>query len=629
MVFVEILKQFLLNQGVSKNDIDFSKEMSNIDRLNIVLFTLNDIIVDERQKKKITKFITHVNEIFYNEDLLLKFVLLLKEVYECYHHITCTSSQNNSICSNRHSIGSEQDNNSNSNSNNNKDKQQLFSLVTSSERFSISPSHKHINKNYSHSNFNFELNSTTHIHKADNGGHYTTILNNTNNIQNGIYQKPLISNSTIINQSVTTTTITPTYKKHLSSFSQFQIDLSLGLVQPHTQQHSPSFTYFSFHKPTLPITSTTTTTLSKHIPLLIKPPKSITTSRSHNNIHSLISSSPLTIETQIKTWLLSLNLITKKDTSKPLIILSKTGALLCNIINRCETNSHSIKGVFLTPTTKPQLQLNITKSCAYIKSSMHYFLNNYIKDDKDCFEHELLNGNKEMMFFIIESLYKYYNRIHPSYIRSYCNGMSKQLQYNTLTHTTHNNNYNVYSEGNISFINNNRKQLITKHNDVVKHSHQMSTISNILPNKKNVSNCPSSESFVFSQVEDGCGGNNYNYNSQNNFTVMKYWDGDDECPVMKYNNNNSKKGNRVNNTFEGVRSPNNGRSKGNNRMCYSCGRGNVIKRNGKSDTNVNNVNANVNCLLLFKKSNIDKMKKEIATKTKKLGHYEEEEYEYE
>ena len=628
MVFVEILKQFLLNQGVSKNDIDFSKDMSNIDRVNIVLFTLNDIIVDEQQKKKIMKFITHVNDIFDNEDLLLKFVLLLKEVYECYHHITCTSSQNNSICSNRHSIGSEHDNNNNSNSNNNKDKQQLYSLVTSSERFSISPSHKHINKNYSHSHFNFELNSTTHIHKADNGGHYTNTLNNnnnSNNIQNGIYQKPLISNTTIINQS--TTTITPTYKQHLSSFPQFQIDLSLGLIQPHTLQH-PSFTYFSFHKPTLPIISTTTTTLSKHIPTLIKPPKSITTSRSHNNIHSPISS-PLTIETQIKTWLLSLNLITKKDTSKPLILLSKTGALLCNIINRCETNSHSIKGVFHVPTTKPQLQLNITKSCAYIKSSMHYFLNNYIKDDKDCFEHELLNGNKEMMFFIIESLYKYYNRIHPSYIRSYCNGMSKQLQYNTLTH---NNNYNVYSEGNISFINNKKqlqmknKNVITKHNDVIRHSHQMSTISNILPNKKNVSNCPSSESFVFSQVEDACGVNNYNYNSQNNFTVMKYWDVDDECPVMKYNNNNnSKKANKVNNTFEGVRSPNNGRSKGNNRMCYSCGRGNVIKRN--INGNGKNNGSDVNCLLLFKKSNIDKMKKEIATKTKKLGHYEEEEYE--
>jgi hypothetical protein len=125
---------------------------------------------------------------------------------------------------------------------------------------------------------------------------------------------------------------------------------------------------------------------------------------------------------------------------------------------------------------------------------------------------------------------------------------------------------------------------------------------------------------VFSQVEDG-GVNNYNYNSQNNFTVMKYWDVDDECPVMKYNN--SKKTNRVNNTFEGVRSPNNGRSKGNNRMCYSCGRGNVIKRN----INGSNANVNVNCLLLFKKSNIDKMKKEIATKTKKLRHYEEEEYE--
>jgi hypothetical protein len=127
---------------------------------------------------------------------------------------------------------------------------------------------------------------------------------------------------------------------------------------------------------------------------------------------------------------------------------------------------------------------------------------------------------------------------------------------------------------------------------------------------------------VFSQVEDG-GVNNYNYNSQNNFTVMKYWDVDDECPVMKYNN--SKKTNRVNNTFEGVRSPNNGRSKGNNRMCYSCGRGNVIKRNINGSNA--SANVNVNCLLLFKKSNIDKMKKEIATKTKKLRHYEEEEYE--
>ena len=618
MVFIEILKQFLLNQGVSKNDIDFSKELSNIDRVKLVLFTLNDIVVDERQKKKITKFMKHVNEIFENEDLLLKFILLLKEVYECYHHITCTSSQNNSICSNRHSLGNEQDNGllllqeNNNNECKNKDKQ-LCSLVTSSERFSISPSHKQINKNYSHSNFNFELNS---IHKADNGGHYvntnTNTITNNNNIQNGVYQKPLISNSTI-NQSTT-------YKKQLSSLPQFQIDLSLGLIQSHTLQN-PYFNYFSFHKPTLPIISTTNNSLSKHFPLLIKTPKTIATSHSYNNIHSQLS--PLTIETQIKNWLLSLHLISKKDISKPLILLSKTGALLCNIINRCETNSHSIKGVFLNPTTKPQLKLNISKSCAYIKSSMHYFINNYIKDDKDCFEHELLNGNKEMMFFIIESLYKYYNRIHPTYIRNYCNGMTKQLQYNTLTHNNNNNNtYNVYSEGNISFINNKnnkrqlqRKNVLTKHSDV-KHSHQISTISNILPNKKNVSNCPSNESFMFSQVED-VGVNNYN--SQNNFTVMKYWDVDDECPVMKYNNN---KVNKINNTFEGIRSPN-GRSKG-NKMYYSCGKRNVVKRNVNGSKKNNGNDVNVNCLLLFKKSNIDKMKKEIASKTKKLGHYEEE-----
>ena len=560
MVFVEILKQFLLNQGVSKNDIDLSKELSNVDRVNIVLLTLNDIIADETQKKKIKKFMKHVNDIFDNEDLLLKFILLLKEVYECYHQVTCTSSQNNSICSNRQSLGNEQDNGGallqeNRDNDAKPTDKQVYSLVTSSERFSISPSHKRINTNYSHSNFNFELNS---LHRADNGGHYANTNTINNNIQNGVYQKPLISNSTssqTINQS-------STYKTQLSSLPQFQIDLLLGVIQPHALQN-PSFNYFSFHKPTLPIISATNNSLSKHFPLLRKVPKKITTSHSYNNIHSSLS--PLTIETQIKQWLLSLNLITKKDISKPLIMLSKTGALLCSIINRCETNSHAIKGVFLSPATNPQLKLNISKSCAYIKSSMPYFVNNYIKDDKDCFEHELLGGNKEMMFFIIESLYKYYNRISPNYIRTYCNGMSKHLQYNTLTHNA--NNYNVYSEGNTSFINNSknkrhfqRKNVLTKNADA-KHSHQMSTISNILPNKKNISNCPSNESFIFSQVDDG-GVNNYN--SQNNFTVMKYWEVDDECPVLKYN----KKANKINNTFEGIRSPN-GRGKG-NRMCYSC-----------------------------------------------------------
>ena len=164
MVFVEILKQFLLNQGYDKRDINFNNDLNNVDRVNVVLAKLSEVVSDDEHKRKIKLFEQCVNDIFVNEDLLIKFVLFLKEVYEWYHVVTY-SSNGNSTCSNVQTVRGDVngDNNDLVGLVNQKKNDVMYSLIRS-ERFSISPSNRTVCRNYSHSNFNFYLevkNSTT------------------------------------------------------------------------------------------------------------------------------------------------------------------------------------------------------------------------------------------------------------------------------------------------------------------------------------------------------------------------------------------------------------------------------------------------------------------------------------
>ena len=214
---------------------------------------------------------------------------------------------------------------------------------------------------------------------------------------------------------------------------------------------------------------------------------------------------------------------------------------------------------------------------------MYYFINHYLKENKYIYEEELLKGNNEMMFYVIESLYKYYNRLSCN-SRNRFNKNNGLHAYNSVTH------------------NENAFKLNSVYND-----------KNALSKKKNTLNCSSNESLKLSQV-DGC-------------AFMKYWDVDDEFHMAKMSNKNKKQ-----NTIEVMRTNKNVNIDHFKRKSYSCRNNNnkQRERNRNDDNNEyrrkskDNENAVVKCFLLFQKSNLDKMKKEIESKNNILKEYNDD-----
>ena len=630
MVFVEILKQFLLNQGYAKSEINISNDLSSVDRVKVVLSALKDVVMDDEHKRKVDLFERCVGDIFVNEDLLIKFVLFLKEVYECYHVITY-SSLGNSECSNIHTVKNDINSDNDllllQDNNNNKDQEGLvdqrkndvmYSLICS-ERFSISPNNKTICRNYSHSNFNFHLCPSSNNNKNDHKQSFTsntidshnstnnqTCLNiNNNNNNNTTYKhnnsinykhKTInhdintnnIGNNTIYNYQPHYKYYTTTPKaKHLHK----QIHLTAGIITSSTQ--STHFNYYSFVKPTCLINSISLSSLSKHKSRFI-PYKTRSSDSKPQTLSSLVVSShlpspPLSPEAKIKKWLLSLHLISNKDLNTPLATLSPDGTLLCNILNRNEPPYQVIKGIFVSPTTPNQIRININKACVYISTHMHYFVNHYLKENKCVYEEELMKGNNAMMFYVIESLYKYYNRL-SSNSRNRFNKNNRLLAYNSVTHNEHT--FKVNSVYNVN---------------------------NALSKKKNKSNCSSSESLKLSQV-DGC-------------AFIKYWDVDDELQMGKGSSDNKHSKHK---TIEATRTNNkNANLEQFKRKSYSCKHNNNHRRERNrydDNDNANEYQRNnkekghntVKCFLLFQKSNLDKMKKEIAIKNNIIREYNDD-----
>ena len=614
-MFVEILKQFLLNQGYDKRDINFNNDLNNVDRVNVVLAKLSEVVSDDEHKRKIKLFEQCVNDIFVNEDLLIKFVLFLKEVYEWYHVVTY-SSNGNSTCSNVQTVRGDVngDNNDLVGLVNQKKNDVMYSLIRS-ERFSISPSNRTVCRNYSHSNFNFYLNpnsnrnnnnkndnkksftlNTIDSHNSTNNQTYLNInLNNNNNNNSTIHRR---NNSINYNNKTITHNINNNnnnniiynYKPHYKYYTKTpktkhlhkQIHLTTGIITPSNQ--STQFNYYSFIKPTSLINSISLSSLSKHKYKYIPyKPRSSNSLKPKTPSPLLIPSPPLCPETKIKKWLLSLRLISNQHLNTSLTTLSNDGTLLCNILNRNEPPYQVIKGIFTSPTTPNQIRININKACVYISTHMHYFINHYLKENKYIYEEELLKGNDEMMFYVIESLYKYYNRLSYN-SRNRFNRSNGLHAYNSVTH------------------NDNELKMNSVYNE-----------RNVINKKKNKLNCSSNESLKLSQVD----GNAF----------MKYCDVDDEFHIPKEKKQNTieviKSNKNINNDHcfkkksYSCRNNNNRNNNNNNRRDRNRYDDNEYHRCKSKDKE----NETVKCFLLFQKSNLDKMKKEIENKNNILKEY--------
>lgn len=713
---MEILKQYLINQGISQKEINISSELNNEERLKLVLCSLIDIS-NEEYKKQAECFYRMRHKIYNNESLMIKFILFFKDIYENVSFLsrTVTTSNGNNIEETKNEID-------NKTKDNEKNKSESIYLSENSinsssnnmnEKEDINNNEEDIEENENNKKFTNlkieDLQKESFMNKneysiqdennTNNNQQTITIMSNKKNHEDILFVSPqsetkhknlemslsnsatfsispkqkltkVYSHSNINNKETITPTnignsnkITLKYpspnsnsaNSTISKKLKAEIQQTTGIytlsktknpkIEKIGSSMSQSIPLVKFYHPTNPIIDVSLNLLKKYVTKIsIEIPKKII-------INNLKHNPPVNQQNElsIKKWLISLKLIKKIHLTSKIITLCKSGVLFCDIINRCEQRGTLIKGIIRSPFTKSQVKINLSKVVEYIRQNR--LLYPYIKDIYDNLEQELLNENEYVIYNLIDGLYKYYNHIKRQNNSSHTInvvykkndkqipkidivGMKKNMKINSdeinnfcySNSSTRNQIRSSYGSNNTNNVYNPRvkqRYLLSRDTNLNDNSTlflngsssinnynctnlnnenlyfqqllsqnlsnqqspltQISLISNI-PNQKPVSHSPSNSSIILSQSNNnsfvGCldmeGEENNNSKTQN-FTLAK------KKNNITYNKNNY--GNSSNNFSK-----------------------------SKIGIGQKDQNKGVNCFLVFQKSNLGKMKKDLLKK---------------
>ena len=205
---------------------------------------------------------------------------------------------------------------------------------------------------------------------------------------------------------------------------------------------------YSFKKPTNPIIqiSLSKENFIKYIPKINKniklknenifQPQPIKSQSSEKKQKNKLSESA---KNSIKLWLTSLKIINNLNSSDLAILyLCHNGILFNDIINRCgSTNSNIvIKGIIREPYTVGQCKINLKKFFDYVLTN--YKLYEYLKNYSDCID-DIINKDEDICFGILFGLFRYFNK-------DYKNMQNIQINIPSL-------NLNKDEKNNIFFIN--------------------------------------------------------------------------------------------------------------------------------------------------------------------------------
>lgn len=709
----------MINQGISQKEINISSELNNEERLKLVLCSLIDIS-NEEYKKQAEYFYRMRHKIYNNENLMIKFILFFKDIYENVTFLsrTITTSNVNNIEETKNEINDKKKDNENNKSE---------SIYLSDNSINSSTGSKNMNENedVNHNDNNNEedfeendkkftnlkiedLQKESFVNKneysiqdennTNNNQQTITIMSNKKSHEDMLYSSPqsekkhknlelslsnsatfsispkqkltkVYSHSNIHNrQTITPTNISNNNKITLkypslnsnstnniiSKKLKAEIQQTTGIytlsktknpkIEKFGSSISQSIPLVKFYHPTNPIIDVSLNLLQKYITKIsIEIPKKII-------INNLKHNPPVNQQNElaIKKWLISLKLIKKIHLTSQIISLCKNGVLFCDIINRCDPRGTVIKGIIRSPFTKAQIKINLSKVVEYIRQIR--LLYPYIKDIYDNLEQELLNENEYVIYNLIDGLYRYYNHIrrqnnsfHTINVVYKKNdkqipkidivGMKKNMKINSdeinnfcySNSSTRNQIRSSYGSNNTNNVYNQRvkqRYLLSRDTNLNDNSTlflngsssinynctnlnnenlyfqqllsqnlsnqqspltQISLISNI-PNQKPASHSPSNSSIILSQSNNnsfvGCldmeGDENNNSKTQN-FTLAK------KKNNITYNKNNY--GNSTNNFSKS-----------------KLGIGQKEQDKG------------VNCFLVFQKSNLGKMKKDLLKK---------------
>ena len=156
----------------------------------------------------------------------------------------------------------------------------------------------------------------------------------------------------------------------------------------------------------------------------------------------------------IYTWLLDLNVIKKNETNIILLPqLVSDGAILCDLINKCESKDNQIDGVIKKIKSKEEALININKALDYLKK-VDKFPKRHVSSNELIFEID-----DKAIWELLYDLYEYYSN-KMGYKK---NNNEKKNEYNNLNY--------------LNNLNDKKKEIISRNNN--KPSFEMNELNNI------------------------------------------------------------------------------------------------------------------------------------------------------
>ena len=413
------------------------------------------------------------------------------------------------------------------------------------------------------------------------------------------------------------------------------INMTIGLYNK-LNNNNDSIYYYNFFRPTKPIIDTSINTkIGKFLKFNQLLNKNINFNRekineesNYNNIFKKEKDNEIefpkitnSIKTNIKNWLISLNLFSKSNISNESIVnLSHNGILFCDIINKFNNTKPIIINKKITKESSysnNQKKININKffNYTYNNPKIYQYIKSYVN-----YIDELILKNEDIIYGILYGLYKYYN------MENKLNIPIPKIKYQNVLKNHNNGNYHSAE-----------KNILKKNNKTLKSIRSWlgknSINSNINISKENYDDSNFLNAFSINSEFNLNNSFDNNYNEKHikrksffkinspsvsqcssiGVSISSNTTFDDLKEFTKYNNNNIQN-NFHNKKINSSSSMNNihkddKKYKTNNLLNNQNSPNKEKLRMIKNSFNINN-EQNPKCFLLFKGSNLNKMKKE-------------------
>ena len=443
--FVEMLLHFLevtnnkeMNNNIQRKCVEL--ETPEI-KVKIVLDCFYEICKKNFEyNKRIKVLLTMIKNIFEKEDVLIEMVELIREIYDAFNVTNILDNEINKTnvkeikneqpcqrCERQYNLPYTYNSNVKCNNNNTNElhskryltiqnnnsmgddkRNHYFTTYPNTHSLTISNQRTYNNtnisscssskQNKSHSVRNLSHNNTNFINIIDYSTtpslpHYSSSHSNTYNTNPSLPKnKPKLSNTKFLKSTTNMTRGILQINKAL-----FNLDYPL-----------PRLKYFKYHKPTEPIITCNSKTISTYKPIStynkhIEQPQ-LTTSCDNLIINTTLDNNNDIQKKRLYKWLIYLNIIKKELISiEQIPLLCSNGVLLSDLINKCEGRFPTIKGISRYSLNQTQIKANITKVLSYLESN-EKFKSKYLWSGND-----IMSGDVDVIWGLLYDVYVYYN----------------------------------------------------------------------------------------------------------------------------------------------------------------------------------------------------------------------------